>query len=160
MLIEEKKVNGFSVEAILTYGEKIMAAENEKIFIKETQLLNQIFDTVLTNTSKGIIQSDLDSPYFYVELELIKDWKSKFGFSFNIYGGDHFIDNEPHFHFDNKEKGIFCKISFSGEVRESKNNKIIPRKLLKDLSDFIEKQEIRKILKLLWNKKNPELLIK
>lgn len=158
-MIKENKVNGFSIEGILSYGEKIGLVD-KKIIDSETELLEQTFDELLFQTANGNTHSNKSSSSFYAELELVKEWSSRFGYRFSIYGRDHFIDNEPHFHFDNNEKGISCKISFSGAIKECKRKKTIPRKILKDLKYFIGKPEIKRILIDLWNKKNPELKVK
>jgi hypothetical protein len=121
--------------------------------------LEQAFDETIFQTAKGITHSSIISSSFYSELELIKEWRSRFGYRFNIYGGDHFIDNEPHFHFDNIEKGISNKISFSGVIKECKGNRTIPKKILKKLLCFIEIVEIKRILIELWNRKNPGLKV-
>jgi len=135
-LIKEKKINGFSIEAVLSYAEKSSIIDKKKVVEISSELLNQIFDNLLYQTAKGRLHLDISSSSVYTELELVKEWKSKFGYQFNIHSNDHFIDNEPHFHFDNKEKGIFCKISFSGVVKESRGTKTIPKNILKILRQF------------------------
>ena len=71
--------------------------------MNEFELLNRIFDTHLYSISKGMTHEQLDNGVFLLELEKVKEWKSKFGFIFNIYSNDHFINGEPHFHLDHKE---------------------------------------------------------
>jgi len=159
-MIDEKKIKGFSIEGILSYGEKVGIIDDRKIIKTKANLLDQTFDELLFQFNNGKTHTNIDSSIFYAELELVKEWKSRFGYRFNIYGNDHLIDNEPHFHFDNKEKEIFCKISFSGVIKECKGNRNIPRKVFKVLTYFIAKPEINRLLVEFWNSKNPELKIK
>ena len=158
-MIKEKKVIGFSIETFLNYAEKSGIIDKKNVVEISSELLNQIFDNLLYQAAKGRLHLDISSSSVYTELELVKEWKSKFGYQFNIHSNDHFIDNEPHFHFDNKEKGIFCKISFSGVVKESRGTKTIPKNTLKILRQFINRPEIKRVLIELWNKNNPELKI-
>jgi hypothetical protein len=65
--------------------------------------LNQSFDEVLFQLSKGISIEDMKKGRLWLELEQVKEWKSKFGFQFHIYSNDHLLkttkqEYKPHFH--------------------------------------------------------------
>jgi hypothetical protein len=121
--------------------------------------LEQKFDELLFQISKGNTHDKIEKGSFFMEFEQVKEWKSKFGFSFSIYGNEHFIENSPHFHFDNNEKGIACKVGFDGIIFECKRNKSIPRNILKELKYFLKQIDTKELLNQLWNTKNPELVI-
>lgn len=121
--------------------------------------LEIIFDSLLYQFSKGITYESYEKGLRHHEFEQLKEWKSKFGFKFNIYGNDHLIDGKPHFHFDNKEKNIACKIDFQGSILEYKGSEV-PAKTLKDLQFFLLKEDVQKIIYDKWNEKNPNLTIK
>lgn len=127
---------------------------------KSAERLNGIFDDILYQVSKGNSIEDQQNGIRHIELHQVKEWKSKFGFKFNIYGNDHFINNKPHFHFDNKQLGISCKMSFSGEIFECKGKKKVSRKTLKELNYFLSKPNVQDLITELWNDKNPKLKVK
>lgn len=116
------------------------------------------FDELLFQVSKGNTFENLEKGIFYIGLEQVKEWKSRFGYKFNIYSNDHFINNKPHFHLDNSSEGIHCKISFEGEIFESKG-KELPKNIQKDLIKFLSKDEINLLLKSKWNSMNPKLKV-
>lgn len=157
-MIEEKKLNGLSLEGVFQYN-LINEIQKEVYSTKanKEKLLEIRFDETLFQVSKSNIQERIDNNYIYSEFEIIKEWKSKYGYKFNIYGNDHFIDNKPHFHFDNKQDNLYCKISFDGEIFEIKNNKKLPKNIYKELKYFLSKIENQTILKEMWNDKNPTL---
>lgn len=124
----------------------------------EFENLDKSFDGLLYQFSKGITYGSYKKGLRYHEFEQIKEWKSKFGFKFNIYGNDHLIDGKPHFHFDNEEKDIACKIDFQGNILECKGSEV-PSKTLKDLQFFLFQEKIQKIIHDKWNDKNPNLTI-
>lgn len=126
----------------------------------EENIFEIIFDGLLYQISKGNTVENILEGNIFVELEQVKEWKSKFGYTFNIYSNDHFINGKPHFHFDNKSKKIACKISFQGEVFESNGIYSIDKNVLKALCKFLESIEIQRCLIDLWNRKNPDLLVK
>lgn len=127
--------------------------------MKESNILNQRFDDLLYQISKGNTHAKIEHGTLFMEFEQVKEWKSKAGFSFSIYGGEHFIENSPHFHFDNNEKGIACKVGFNGVIFECKRNKSIPKNILKELKYFLKQIDTKRLLTKLWNDKNPELII-
>lgn len=160
-MIKEGKLNGLSLEGIFKYNIiNDIQEENYSIKIDKENLLEIRFDEILFQKSKGIKQESINNNYFYSEFEILKEWKSKFGYKFNIYGNDHFIDNKPHFHFDNKQDNLYCKISFDGEIFEIKNNKKLPKNIYKELKYFLSNMENQIILKEMWNDKNPTLKVK
>lgn len=120
--------------------------------------IEQLFDEILYQFSKGISYENYNKGQRWIEFEKIKEWKSKFGYNFNIYSNDHLINNKPHFHFDNKEKEIYTKIDFYGNVLESLGNDI-PKKILKDLEFFLTDDKIQKIISEKWNERNPNFMI-
>jgi hypothetical protein len=109
---------------------------------------------------KGLSHEAYESGTRFIELEQVKEWKSRYGYRFSIYGNDHFIDGEPHFHFDNKQNGIACKLGFDGKVFECKGKATIPSKVLKELRYFLEQESNRSLLTKMWNAKNPDLKVK
>ena len=119
--------------------------------------INEYFDNQLYQVSKGLTHEQMDKGAMLLELEKVKEWKSRFGFVFNIYGNDHFIDGNPHFHFDNREKQIATKINLDGEVLESSGKKELDGRMKKELKYFLKKHRRRLID--FWNQKNPELKV-
>ena len=123
----------------------------------EFQKINQLFDSQLYQVSKGLTHEQMDNGVMLLELEKVKAWKSRFGYTFNIYGNDHLIAGGPHFHFDHKEKQISAKINFDGEVLESHGKGEVTSRIKKELKYFLNKHRSKLIE--MWNKKNPELKI-
>ncbi|WP_170235051.1 DUF4160 domain-containing protein [Bizionia gelidisalsuginis] len=136
----------------------------KKIIKKEKTIklidLNCSFDELKFTFEKGLTVEDHKDGIRYLGLEKIKEWKSKFGYIFNIYSNDHFIDNEPHFHFDNKEKSVSCKMSFDGNIFESNEKNEIDRKVLKELKYFLSMERTQETIISKWNNKNPKLKYK
>ena len=141
---------------ILIFRENIFK-KNEKTDFND---LNRSFDELKYQFSKGLTIDDYKNGIRYFEFEKVKEWKSRFGYVFSIYGNDHFIDNKPHFHFDHKEKGVYCKISFDGEIFESKGKNEIDKKALKELRYFLSINKTQQIIISKWNEKNPKLKYK
>ncbi|MFT6922036.1 MAG: hypothetical protein ACJA1C_001034 [Crocinitomicaceae bacterium] len=121
--------------------------------------IEEFFDSFLHQMLKGLSHESYEKGTRYMEFEQVKEWKSKYGYRFSIYGNDHFIDGKPHFHFDHKEKGIACKVGFDGEVFECQGKESIPSKVLKELKYYLSKESHRSILKKMWNDKNPTLVV-
>jgi hypothetical protein len=143
---------------LLTYRKKIL--RQNQLPKLDFNRLDQAFDDLQYQFSKGISFEKYESGTRWIELEKVKEWKSRFGYQLNIYGNDHFIDNKPHFHFDNIAKEIKCKISFHGEIFESSGKKEIDRKTLKELTYFLRRTDIQNSLIAKWNEKNPKLKVK
>jgi hypothetical protein len=122
--------------------------------------LNRSFDELKFQFEKGLTIESHKKGTRYLGLEKVKEWRSKFGYVFNIYGNDHFIDNKPHFHFDHNEKGVSCKMSFDGEIFESKGRNEIDKKALKELRYFLSMYRTQEIIVSKWNEKNPKLKYK
>ena len=122
--------------------------------------LNRSFDELKFQFEKGLTIEKHKNGTRYFGLEKVKEWKSKFGYIFNIYANDHLINNKPHFHFDHKEKGVSCKMSFDGEIFESKGKNKIDKKVLKELRHFLFMDRTQDIIVSKWNEKNPKLKYK
>ena len=126
--------------------------------MNDFETMDLVFDDWLIQTIKyGLSHEELEKGVRVGEFEQVAEWKLKFGYKFNIYGKDHFIDGKPHFHFDNRETGVFSKIDFEGNVLESSGS--IPSKILKELAYFIRQEPIMKKMKAKWNEKNPTLVV-
>ena len=122
--------------------------------------LERQFDEVLFQIIKGVSQEDYNNGIRWSGFERVKEWQSRNGFTFNIYSNDHFINGQPHFHFDNKSKDIASKISFRGEIFEEKGKQNIPKNIYKELKLFLNSEGTRSILVSIWNSKNPKLKVK
>jgi hypothetical protein len=137
---------------------------NKRILKKKKNIdfndLNRSFDELKFQFNKGLTIENHKNGIRYLGLEKVKKWKSKFGYIFNIYGNDHFIDGKPHFHFDNKEKGVSCKMSFDGEVFENKGKNNIDKNVLKELKYFLSLERTQELIISKWNEKNPKLKYK
>jgi hypothetical protein len=128
--------------------------------IVEFNDLSRSFDELKFQFEKGLTIESHKKGTRYFGLEKVKEWKSKFGYTFNIYGNDHFIENKPHFHFDHKEKGVSCKMSFDGEIFDSKGKNEIDKKALKELRYFLSMDRTQELIVSKWNEKNPKLKYK
>jgi hypothetical protein len=122
-----------------------------------SKLLDKIFDDLLFQLSKGNTFENIEKGRTILDLEQVKEWKNKFGYTFSIYPKDHFINKKPHFHLDHKGNGIAAKLSFDGEVLEYKGKNKIDKKTLKVLNHFLNNQNIQNLLISKWNKNNPDL---
>lgn len=132
-------------------------ANKYEFFMKKNHLLEKIFDDLLFQISRGNTFENIEKGRTTTDLEQVKEWENKFGFTFNIYSNDHFINNKPHFHLDHKGTKIASKISFEGEIFEEKGKNKIDKKTLKALKYFLKNHNIQKLLVAEWNKNNPEL---
>jgi hypothetical protein len=120
--------------------------------------LERHFDDLLFQTQRGkVTHEQLEKGIRYEQFEQFKDWKSLYGYKFNIYSNEHLINGENHFHFENKQENVFCKIDFEGNVLESNGKKNIPGNILKELLYFLRQESVKKSLHKVWNDKNPEL---
>jgi hypothetical protein len=137
---------------------------HKRIIKKEKRInpidLNCAFDGLKFSFEKGLTIENHKEGIRYLGLQKIKEWKSKFGYVFNIYSNDHFIENKPHFHFDNKEKGVSCKMSFEGDIFESNGKNEIDKKVLKELRYFLSLENTQETIIYKWNSKNPKLKYK
>jgi hypothetical protein len=136
-----------------------------KKIVKERKIispinLNSVFDELKFSFEKGLTIENHRAGIRYLGLEKVKEWKSKFGYTFNIYSNDHFIENKPHFHFDNKGKGVSCKMSFEGKIFESSGKYEIDRKVFKELRYFLSLEKTQETIIYEWNNKNPKLKYK
>ena len=151
---------GISFIGLLLFRKNLIGNNELAPNRNQSEKLEEIFDGIVYQISKGNSIEGLKDGKLYLELEQVKEWKSRFGYKFNIYGNDHFINNKPHFHFDNKQIGISCKMSFEGEIFGCKGNKQVSRKTMKELAYFLSKPNTQELLVSMWNDKNPELKVK
>lgn len=130
------------------------------MFEKLEEKLEYSLDYILHQLTKGISIEEQKRGKIYLELHQVKEWKSKYGYSFHIYSNDHFIDNKPHFHLINKSEKIDCRFFFHGEMIDCKEGSRIRKKVIEALEYFLELENNQKKLIELWNIKNPNFLIK
>ena len=82
----------------------------------EENYLNQSFDEILIQLSKGNTLENLKKGKIWIGLHQVKEWKSKFGYQFHIYSNDHLINKKTHFHLIKKSLKIDCRFFFYGEI--------------------------------------------
>jgi hypothetical protein len=125
--------------------------------MSEETRIDRIFDDLLYQTSKGATHSMLDRGIRYESFVQVKEWKARFGYRFSVYPNDHLIDGKKHFHLDNSEANVHCKLDFEGNVLEQKGKNSIPANVLKDLKYFLSKSENVNELNTMWARLNPSL---
>jgi len=124
----------------------------------DKNLFDRLFDDLLFQTQRGkLTHEQLERGVRHDQFEQVKTWQSKYGYKFNIYSNDHLIDGKPHFHFDNKEANIFCKVDFTGDILESSGDNTIPSNIIKELKYFLAKERTQQVIGEMWNSKNPDL---
>lgn len=117
------------------------------------------FDDLLLQTQKyKLSHEEIIAGRRIDEFQQLNSWRLKYGYKLNIYSNDHLINGKPHFHFDNDEKNVHCKMSFDGDILNSTANSIPPN-VFKDLLFFLKIQEHSKTIRMMWNEKNPSLLV-
>ena len=121
--------------------------------------LDQGFDQILFQLSKGNTIEGLKKGKFWTGFEKVKEWKSQFGYHFHIYSNDHFIDNKPHFHLLKDSERIDCRVFFDGKFYDCKWPNKLDKKMINALEYFLWHPHIQKILFDLWNLKNPKYFI-
>lgn len=124
-----------------------------------SEFLEQGFDSILYQISKGNTIEGLIKGRRYIELEQVKEWKSKFGFQFHIYSNDHLVNNEPHFHLIKKSEDIDCRMYFTGKIIDCKGSIQLDKKIIKAVEYFVSLDLTKKSLIELWNQKNPSLMV-
>jgi hypothetical protein len=122
--------------------------------------LDQYFDFIFHQLTKGNTVEGLKNKRIIVELERVKEWKSKYNFQFHIYPNDHFIENKPHFHFVKRSEDLECRVFFDGNIIDYKGKGRLDKRAYDALKYFLESERHQTQLKELWNKNNPNLLIK
>ena len=120
----------------------------------ETQL-NEAFDWIIHQLAKGNTIQGLENNRCYFEFEQVKEWKSKYGFQFQIYSNDHLIEKKPHFHLVKKSANIDCRLFFDGEVVDCKGNLQLDRRTKDAIVYFLSIAKNQNLLIELWNNKNP-----
>ena len=119
----------------------------------EENILNKEFDLFLESEDKKTnFEPTILSGRTFQKFEKVKEWQSKHGYTFNIYGNDHLIEGKKHFHFDHNGDNIHLKISFEGEIFEKK---YLKPNILKDLIIFIQQEKVQLKLNQMWDEKNP-----
>lgn len=121
--------------------------------------LEQSFDEILFQLSKGNTIEGLMKGRMWMGFEQVKEWKNRFGFQFHIYSNDHLIDNKPHFHLRKTSDNIDCRFFFTGELFDCKGSGIIDKKTLNALNYLLSEPLQQKRLIDFWNSKNPQLII-
>jgi hypothetical protein len=117
------------------------------------------FDQLLYELSKGHTIERMKRGIKLIELEQVKEWKNRFGFSFQIFPNDHLIENKPHFHLIKNNGEINCKFFFDATLIKCLGIKSIDKETREALLYFTSKPNTQTNLKELWNKKNPNYLI-
>lgn len=117
------------------------------------------FDDILFQLSKGNTITNLERGVRWEAFQQVKEWKNQFGYKFQIYSNDHFIDNKPHFHLVKESESIDCKIFFNGDISTCQGVNKLEKKVKEALDYFLSKPKIQGLLVDFWNDKNPELKI-
>ena len=121
--------------------------------------LNQGFDEILFQLSKGNTIEGLKKGNLWMGFEKVKEWKSQFGYQFHIYSKDHFLDNKPHFHILKESEKIVCRVFFDGTLYDCKGAEKLDKKIIKALKYFLSQPKSQKTLLDFWNFKNPQCCI-
>jgi hypothetical protein len=121
--------------------------------------LNEGLDYIIDQLTHGNTIEGLKKGRVWFGLEQFKEWKSKYGFQFQIYSNDHFIDNKPHFHIVKSSDDINCRLFFNGEIYDCKGKNGINKKVLDAIIYFVTDSNNQRMLVEFWNIKNPELKI-
>ncbi|MBL1281448.1 MAG: hypothetical protein COA33_014315 [Fluviicola sp.] len=121
--------------------------------------LDEFLDSILFQLSKGNSIESLRKGREYVELEQFKEWRNRFGYQFHVYSNDHLIDSKPHFHVRKTSKRIDCRFFFDGSFIDCKGKGKLEKRVASALKYMCSFDKNVENLKILWNSKNPELLI-
>lgn len=127
--------------------------------IETDNVLNEGLDEIIHQLVKGNTIEGLKNGSFWFQLERVKEWKSKYGFQFQIYSNDHLIDNKPHFHLVKVSDKIDCRIFFDGTIYDCKGSIQLDKRTKEALIYFLEDKDIQNRLKDFWNIKNPHLTV-
>jgi hypothetical protein len=117
--------------------------------------LNQSLDEILYQLSKGNTIEGLKNGQLWIELEQVKEWKSKFGFQFHIYSNDHLIEHKPHFHLKKPSENIDCRMFFVGTIYDCQGGNQIDKRTKEAIEYFLSNPNNYGLLIELWNQKNP-----
>lgn len=118
--------------------------------------LNQGFDEILLQLSKGNTIGGLKQGKLWMGFEQIKEWKSLFGYQFHIHPNDHFIDKKPHFHLKKISESIDCRLFFDGTVYDCQGTGSLEKKVINAIEYFLSKPDHQNMLVEFWNIKNPK----
>jgi len=122
--------------------------------------LNRGFDELMFQLSKGITIAQYSKGERWRGFEKVGAWKSRFGYQFQIYSNDHFIDNKPHFHIVNAGVNMDCKFFFDGTLIQCINSNEPMKKIINEIKYFLSVENNRETIINLWNQKNPTLIVK
>ena len=121
--------------------------------------LNQGLDGIIEQLSKGNSIENMEKGIFWFGFQQVKEWKSKFGYQFHIYSNDHFINNKPHLHVLKQSENLDCRFYFDGIIIDCVGQNKMDKRAAEALTYFLSKEPNQKLLKELWNQKNPTLKI-
>ena len=121
--------------------------------------LDKSFDFIIHQLIRGNTIQGLKNNKYLFELEQVKEWQSKYGFQFQIYSNDHFIENKPHFHLIKRSDNIDCRLFFDGEVFDCKGKSQLDKRIKEAIEYFLGVSKNQNRIIELWNNKNPFLLI-
>lgn len=119
--------------------------------------LEKSFDELLFQLSKGVSIDRHKEGTHWDAFEHVKSWNNRFGYSFQIYPNDHFIEQKPHFHLIKKSDGINCKYFFDGSLISCGGDLKIDKKITEAIIYFLSIPKTNELLVALWNKNNPNL---
>ena len=122
----------------------------------ETDKLNQSFDDIVHQLTKGNTIEGLKAGQLYMEFHQVKEWKSKYGYQFHVYSNDHLIDKKPHFHILKESESIDCRFFFDGSIYDCKGHNKLEKKVVDALEYFLENSSNVAMLISIWNDKNPK----
>lgn len=122
--------------------------------------LNRSFDFLLDQMAHGVSIEDYKKGSRWYGLQQVKEWKSLFGYQFQIYSNDHFIDNKPHFHLLKPSNDIDCRYFFDGTLVDCSGKGAVEKKIIEPLVYFLSETSTQERLIGMWNAKNPNLFYK
>lgn len=122
--------------------------------------LDESFDWIIHQLTKGNTIQGLKNNKQHFEFEQVKEWKSKYGFQFQIYPNDHFIKNKPHFHLIKRSDGIDCRLFFNGKVIDCKGKSDLDKRTKEAIEYFLSISKNKSRIIELWNNKNPAFTVK
>jgi hypothetical protein len=129
------------------------------MLIEVENSLNESFDEMLFQLSKGNTIEGLKKGKKWMGFEQVKEWKTRFGYQFHIYSKDHLIDKKPHFHLRNPSERIDCRMFFDGVIYDCKGDNFIDKKIKSAIEYFLSIPKHQSLLIEFWNHKNPSLKV-
>jgi hypothetical protein len=117
--------------------------------------LNQNFDEILFQLSKGNTIEGLKKGLLWDGFEQVKEWKSRFDYQFHIHSNDHLLEKKPHFHLKKPSENIDCRIFFDGTIYDCKGDNLIDKRTREAVEYFLSNPNNQSLLLEFWNHKNP-----